>query len=143
MKKKKHIVLARNRRVSEQGIDLDGQHMKFTQGSALWVADEGKARALQQKYPKDIAITEDQQYTWAANNDFGNGTQMNNIHKYTFSGIDMKQRGGGERVKVKTADGYTFVSREVAEEEGLTIIPNRRRNVARKGAEVKHGINTV
>lgn len=139
---KKHIILARNRRVSEQGIDLDGKHMKFTQGSALWVADEGKARALQQKYPKEIAVTLDQQYTWSANNDGGNGTKMDNIHNYTFSGVDMKKRGGGERVKVKTADGYTFVSLEVALEEGYTIVPKKRetRRPVRGGKHVPNPV---
>lgn len=76
--------------MSEQGIDLDGQHMKFHQGSAMWIADEGKARALQQKYPRDIAVTLDQQYTWSANNEGGNGTRMDNVHNYTFGPMTSK-----------------------------------------------------
>lgn len=58
------------------------------------------------------------------------------IHKTHFSAV--KEFGGGERVKVKTADGFTFMTREVAEEEGYEIIPQRREK-RRKGAEVKNG----
>ena len=83
--KKKHIVLARNKKISDSGLELDGQQMEFKgKGAAMWINDEGKARALQQKYPKDVAVTLDQQYTWHANNEGGNGTKMDNIHHYTF-----------------------------------------------------------
>lgn len=42
------------------------------------------------------------------------------FHKTHFGVV--KERGGNERVKVKTTDGYTFMSREQAEELGLEII---------------------
>lgn len=139
MAKKKMIVLPRTKKISESGVELNGKKMDFHQGKALWMRDEGEARELQAKYPRDIAVTLDQQYTWHANNEQGNGTRMDNIHNYTFQGVDYKSRGGGERVKVKTDDGFTYVSREVAEEEGYEIIPQRREK-RRKGAEVKDGI---
>lgn len=39
----------------------------------------------------------------------------------------VKERGGNERVKVKTADGYTYMSREQAEELGLEIVEKHDR----------------
>lgn len=90
--KKKHIVLARNKKISDSGMELDGKHIPFAgKGAAVWIEDEGKARALQQKYPRDIAVTLDQQYTWHANNEGGNGTRMDNIHKYTFAGMGLRE----------------------------------------------------
>ena len=146
MNKKKHIVLARNKRVSEQGIDLDGQHMKFTQGTALWVADPGKARALQQKYPKDIAVTEDQQYTWHANNDGGNGTRMDNVHNYTFSGVDTSHF----KVWVLKRGRLARVTKAQAVQRGYKIISSAKkrpdistRNAkTAQGAEVQHAKTT-
>ena len=85
--KKKTIVLARNKKIAEQGIELEGERMDFHRGSALWVGDEGKARAIAEKYPRDVAVTQDQQYTYAANNEGSNGTRMDNIHHYTFGAM--------------------------------------------------------
>lgn len=48
------------------------------------------------------------------------------FHKTHFSVI--KERGGNERVKVKTLDGFTYMSREQAEELGLEIIDDRQHN---------------
>ena len=45
------------------------------------------------------------------------------FHKTHFSAI--KERGGNERVKVKTSDGWRWCSRVVAEEEGFEIIEKR------------------
>lgn len=42
------------------------------------------------------------------------------IHKTHFG--KATKHGGGERVKVKTKDGYTFMSREQAEELGMEIM---------------------
>ena len=41
----------------------------------------------------------------------------------------VKEHGGNERVKVKTADGYTFMSREQAEELELEIVEPRKKGV--------------
>lgn len=92
MARKKHIVLARNKKISDSGMELDGKHIPFAgKGSAVWVEDEGKARALQQKYPKDVAVTLDQQYTFAANNEGSNGTRTDNLHHYTFGPMMSKE----------------------------------------------------
>lgn len=132
-KKKKHIILARNEKIAEKGLELDGKPMKFHQGKALWIEDEGKARALQQKYPRDVAVTLDQQYTWHANNEGGNGTRMGNIHHYTFQGVDMRN------IKTTRDNGYVWVrrngkqvrvKREIALAEGWHIVPKRRRDGA-------------
>lgn len=60
------------------------------------------------------------------------------IHKTHFGVI--KERGGNERVKVKTSDGYTFMSLELAEELNLEII-QQKRDKRRKSAEARNGIN--
>lgn len=46
------------------------------------------------------------------------------LHKTHFEVV--KERGGNERVKVKTKDGHTFLPRQVAEEEGYEIIEKKR-----------------
>lgn len=58
------------------------------------------------------------------------------IHKTHFGAV--KVFGGSERVRVRTSDGFTFMAREVAEEEGFEILPQKREK-RRKGAEVKNG----
>jgi len=55
------------------------------------------------------------------------------FHKTHFPAI--KVFGGNERVKVKTADGYTYMSRVVAEEYGYEIISEKREK-RRESAEV-------
>jgi len=61
------------------------------------------------------------------------------FHKTHFEVV--KEKGGNERVKVKTKDGFTFVSLAYALEEGLEIIPNRDANKRRKSVEVDSGIS--
>lgn len=131
MTRKKHIVLARTKEIGESGVELNGQKMKFHgQQSAFWVEDEGKARAIQQKYGKQVAVTLDQQYTWHINNDNGNGTRMDNIHRYTFQGVDMSG------IRTTKDSGYVWVregqkqvrmKREKALREGYEIIPQKRK----------------
>lgn len=135
-RKQKHIVMARTTDVMQSGIESNGRKLNFKGNSVLWVNDAGEAKEIEQRYKGKVAVTLDQQYTWSANNDSGNGTRMDNTHNYTFSGVDMAGRGGGERVRVKTKDGYTFVSRAVAIEEGYKILPQKRVR-RRKGAEVR------
>lgn len=140
MARKKHIVLARTNEIAETGVELDGQKMKFHRAqSAFWVEDEGKARAIQQKYGKQVAVTLDQQYTWHVNNENGNGTRMDNIHHYTFSGVDMS------RIRTTRNNGWVWVNvgggkqvrmrREKALREGCEIIPEKRRTRAERQEE--------
>lgn len=58
------------------------------------------------------------------------------FHKTHFGVV--KEHGGNERVRVKTADGYTVMSAEQAEEMGLEIIPQKRER-RRTSAEVEDG----
>lgn len=140
MKKKKYIVLPRNGKVFENGLTTGKGHRKFKKSGAMWITDEAEAREIEHEYgmkgKRQVAVTTDQQYEWSANNEGGNGTKMDNIHNYTFQGVDMEKRGGNERVKVKTVDGYTFMSQEQAEELGYEIIPQKREK--RLKAEVKN-----
>lgn len=138
-KKKKYIVLARNKAIAEKGLKTGKGHREFYNGSAMWISDPAEAREIENEYgmkgKRQVAVTTDQQYEWSVNNDGGNGTKMDNIHNYTFSGVDMKNRGGNERVKVKTADGYTYMSREQAEELELEIVSQKRANAGEKPEE--------
>ncbi len=132
MRRKKHIVLARNEKIAAQGLELDGKKMNFHQGKAFWVEDEGKAMALQQKYPRDVAVTLDQQYTWHANNEQGNGTRMDNTHHYTFSGVDTSHF----KVWVEIKGKPKRVTKAEAQRMGYTIISEKKRLERRKSAEV-------
>ncbi len=111
-----------------KGIRHDGKEMRFRKDDTFIIKDEGLARELDSMYGKKgtqkLSIVP---YTDMETNEPG--------HKYTFSGVDMNNKGGNERVKVRTADGYTFMSAEKAEELGLEIILPQKRIKRRKGAE--------
>lgn len=139
-KKTKQIVLARNEKTGSEGIELDGQKMDFVHGSALWVDDPGKAEAIQQKYGNNVAVTKDQQLEWSVNNENGNGTRMDNIHKYTFQGVDMSG------IRTTKDNGYVWayvgggrqkrMKREEALREGYEIVPQNRERRRRYAEEV-------
>jgi hypothetical protein len=78
------------------------------------------------------------QKNWTQEDIDGLKSKYNRVH---FTHFTKPETGGNERVKVKTADGYTFVSLAVAEEEGYEIVPQKR-NKRRKGAEVKNDTDT-
>lgn len=124
-KKKSFAVVARN----ERGRHIIG-------GNGTQVYDEGLANEIRAKHKKDLNVVEDPRHEWHLKNDRQTDGHNVSIHHYTFSGVDMKNRGGNERVKVKTEDGFTFMSREKAEELDLEIIEQKREK-RRKGAEVK------
>jgi len=54
------------------------------------------------------------------------------FHKTHFGVV--KEHGGNERVKVRTSDGFTYMSLELAEEMNFEIIP-KKRDKRRKSAE--------
>jgi hypothetical protein len=93
-KKKKFIVLARNKKISQSGIMTGKGRRSFGDYSALWVSDPAEAREIEHEYgmkgSKDVAVTTDQQYEWSVNNDGGNGTRMDNTHNYTFGPMTSK-----------------------------------------------------
>ena len=127
------------------GIQTAKGHRHFKRGG-FYVHDEGEANAISQQYGlkskrKDVWVHEDPVGEWSLHN--GGETDGHNltIHRYTFQGVDKDAKGGNDRVKVKTTDGYTFVSLAVALEDGLEIISEKRER-RRKRAEVKNGSNS-
>jgi len=62
------------------------------------------------------------------------------FHKTHFGAV--KEFRGNERVKVKTADGWTWCNLQVAIEEGYEILPQKPKN-GRKGAEVTNGFSRL
>lgn len=143
-KKKKFIVLPRNGNIFEKGLTTGRGHRKFKKAGAMWITDEAEAREIEHEYgmkgKKQVAVTTDQQYEWSANNENGDGTKMDNIHNYTFQGVDMSG------IKTTRDNGYVWVykggsqvrmRRSQANEEGLEIVPQKRLE-RRKGAEVNN-----
>jgi len=102
-----------------KGIVHDGKEYRFGSNDTFTFSDEGLARELDSMYGKKgsqkLAITA-----------YDDHTTRELGHKYTFQGVDMESRGGNERVKVRTADGFTFMSREKAEELELEIVEQKR-----------------
>jgi hypothetical protein len=140
MKKKKFIVLPRNGTIFEKGLTTSRGHRKFKKPGAMWITDESEAREIEHEYgmkgKRQVAVTTDQQYEWSANNEGGDGRRMDNIHNYTFAGVDTS------RIRRTRDNGYVWVQlqgKQVRmkrrEAEGLEIAPQKR-NKRRKGAEV-------
>ena len=142
MGKKSFTVVARNDKIRRQGLKTDKGEKSFNGSSALQVYDEGEAKELKARYKHDINIVQDDRHEWHMKHDNQTDGHNVDIHHYTFSGVDMTKKGGNERVKVKTADGYTFMSLEQAEELELEIIAPQKREKRRKGAEVTNGRNS-
>lgn len=124
-KKQKHIVMARTTDIMSQGIETSKGKKKFGKHSVMWVDDAGEAKEIEKRYKGKVAVTLDQQYTWSVNNDGGNGTRMDNIHNYTFQGVDMKG------IRTTKDNGWVWVwkgskqvrmRREEAEQEGYEIV---------------------
>ena len=146
-KKKKYMVVARDKKTALTGITTQrGGHRSFgNKTAAMWISDKAEAEEIDHthglKGKGDVFVVEDEKYSYALNGEQWDmkfderGSHLKTIHHYTFSGVDMAQRGGNDSVRVKTKDGYTVMSRIIAEEEGL--IPKKRLR-RRKGVEVKH-----
>jgi hypothetical protein len=119
-KKKKYMVMARDKMTALTGITTKrGGHRNFGEKStAMWIGDKAEADEIEQTYGNkgtgDVFVVEDEKYSHALNAEqwdmkFGkDGGQLHTIHHYTQRGADISKPGGTERVKVKTADGYTF-----------------------------------
>jgi len=148
-KKKTHRIFARDRDAMMDGLKTSRGNVDFKGQTAVYV-DEYTAKEVDERYgiksqEQSVIVSKDEQYDRAVNGEGWKiqydkrGDWVKTLHNYTFTGVDMTQRGGNERVKVKTADGYTFMSQDAAEELGLEIIPQKR-SERRKGAEVQvHG----
>jgi uncharacterized GH25 family protein len=145
-RKKKFIVLPRNGAIFEKGIKTGRGHRKFKRAGAMWITDEAEAREIENEYgmkgKKQVAVTTDQQYEWSANNEGGDGRRMDNIHNYTFRGVDMsniRTTKDNGYVWVRKGASQIYMKREQAIEEGLEIVPQKRFE-RRKSAEVHSGI---
>ena len=68
--------------------------------------------------PSTINTSQDPDY-------FGPVGHEKKFHQTHFGAV--KEFKGNERVKVKTGDGFTFMSLELAEELGMEIIPKNRK----------------
>jgi len=142
-KKKKFIVLPRNEKIFKKGLTTGKGHRQFKEAGAMWITDEAEAREIEHEYgmkgKKQVAVTTDQQYEWSANNDGSNGTKMDNIHNYTFQGVDMSH------IKTTRDNGYVWVikggsqvrmKREEAIAEGYEIVKQKRSKRANERREV-------
>ena len=145
MKKKRYIVVPRTDAARVGGLKTGKGKLTFGKKTAQWVDDPAVAREIDHEYgmkgSADVWVAQDENLEWHEKHDGLTDGRNMGIHHYTFTGVDIQARGGGERVKVKTADGFTFVSREVAREEGLRILPEKRKKRGKK-PEVRHGSNT-
>lgn len=139
-KKKKYIILARNKKTATNGLTTGKGHRSFGRYSALWISDEAEAREIEHQYgmkgTKDVSVTTDQQYEWSINNEGSDGTKMSgNTHHYTFQGVDTS------RIRTTRDNGYVWVQqggkqvrmkRERALEEGFLIVPSKKNEQTRR-----------
>lgn len=130
MPKKKYIVLARNKKIATQGLVTGKGKRSFGNYSALWISDPAEAREIEYQYgmkgTRDVSVTTDQQYEWSVNNDGSNGTRTDNIHHYTFQGVDMsklRRTQDSKNVWVVREGKQILMKREEAYAEGLEIVP--------------------
>lgn len=89
----------------------------------MWLDDAGEANEVQQRYKGKVAVTEDQQYSWSLNNDGGNGTRMDNVHNYTFSGVDTSQF----KVWVLKRGKLVRVTKEQAKQKGYKVVASTKK----------------
>ena len=141
MKKKRYIVVPRTEEAKRRGIKTGKGNLIFGNKSAQWVDDPAIAREIENDYGKkgsmDVWVAQDENLEWHERHDAMTDGRNKGIHNYTFAGVDINARGGNERVRVKTRDGFTYMSRVIAEEEGYQIVPQKRK-ARRKRAEVQH-----
>lgn len=83
---KRHLVLARNTRINEQGLTTGAGHRKFKPGkSAMYIKDPAEAREIEQHYGKhgtnDVLVFDDDKVARHVKNDNGE------IHNYHFGAM--------------------------------------------------------
>ena len=122
-KKKYQVIKATTREIP--GVFVGGKKRMFGANGSFETNDPGEAaeinKVLGAKGTGEVVVT--------------NFQEKEPGHNYTFSGVDMKNRGGNERVRVKTTSGYTYMSREQAEELELEIVSQKRANAGEKPEE--------
>lgn len=115
MARKKYQVIKATRK-DIPGVVVGGRVKKFEKNGTFETTDAGEAaeinKVLGAKGTGEVVVT--------------SYKEKEHGHTYTFKGVDWEKRGGNETVRVKTADGFTYVSRLVAEEEGYEIVKERK-----------------
>jgi hypothetical protein len=136
VKKKRYIVVPRTEGVKQTGIRTGKGKLSFGAKTAQWVDDPAVAREIDTQYglkgSGDVWVAQDENLEWHEHHDGNTDGKKVATHHYTFQGVDMRTGGGNERVRVKTKDGYTFVSLAVAREEGYQIIKVRKHGTKSK-----------
>ena len=124
---KKRVYEVVNNNPYNDSLILGKEKLKFGSNNLMYVHDEDKGKEIKRLYDgADAVVNETEIYV---------GSEPG--HRYTFGAMSVKEPGGNEPVRVKTADGYTVVSRAVAEEDGLQIVSGARVR-RRKRPKVKH-----
>jgi hypothetical protein len=83
---KRHLILARNTRINEDGLVTGKGKRKFKPGqSAMYIKDAGEAREIEQQYGNhgsaDVHVFEDDKVARFVKNEHGE------IHNYTFGAM--------------------------------------------------------
>jgi hypothetical protein len=114
-----------------EGLSTTKGNFEFN-GKTARIVDESLATEIDTQHglkgSGDVWVHQDENLEWHEHHDGNTDGRKVGIHHYTFAGIDKAKAGGNERVKVKTAEGFTFISREIAEEEGYEIVSGKVRN---------------
>ena len=137
-KTKRFIVVPRTKKAQLDGLETTNGRFEFGTKTARFI-DESLANEIDTQHglkgTGDVWVERDENLEWHEHHDRDTDGRKVGIHHYTFSGTDIRAGGGNERVKVKTKEGFTFVSRIKAEEEGMEIVENKGRN----NRNAKHG----
>lgn len=122
------------------GVKTGKRTLKFnSRQTARWIDDPAEAREIDAQYGKkgsmDVWVAQDENLEWHEHHDGNTDGRTVKIHRYTFSGVDTSHirttRDNGF-VWVRKDGKEVRVKREVAEAEGWTISPKRKRRKAVK-----------
>jgi len=131
-KKKRYMVVPRSTGIQQTGIKTGKGQLTFGKKTAQWIDDPAVAKEIDTQYGMkgtgDVWVAQDENLEWHEKHDGLTDGKMKGIHNYTFAGVDMENKGGNRRVKVKTADGFTYMAEEVAIENGYEIIEKGKKN---------------
>lgn len=131
-KKKRYMVVPRTAGIQQTGIKTGKGKLTFGEKTAQWVDDPAVAREIDTQYGMkgsgDVWVAQDENLEWHEHHDGHTDGRKVSIHHYTFAGVDMQKKGGNKRVKVKTADGYTYMAEQVAIELGYEIVEKEKKD---------------
>lgn len=126
------MVVPRTAGIQQTGIKTGKGKLTFGENTAQWVDDPAVAREIDTQYGMkgsgDVWVAQDENLEWHEHHDGHTDGRKVSIHHYTFAGVDMQKKGGNKRVKVKTADGYTYMAEQVAIELGYEIVEKEKKD---------------